>query len=71
MATLAAAMERVEREARLLRPARVVLTVIAVPLFVLGWVASKVLLGLWLVLAWAWTATLVGWRTARTPRPVR
>ena len=56
--------ERVEQEARTLTPLRVLLTLIAAPLFVLGWIVAWICKLVWLVFAWALTAVQVGWREA-------
>lgn len=58
-------LERVETEARALQPARVALTLVSAPFFAVGWVVGHVFRMVWFVVAWAWTALLVGWRTAR------
>jgi hypothetical protein len=57
--------EQVRAEARQLDPAKVVLTLLMVVPFILGWTVSKVFGAVWLVCSFAWTATVVGWRTAR------
>lgn len=44
---------------------RTVLTVVAAVLFGAGWVAAKVLTGLWLGVAWAAVAVREGWREGR------
>ncbi|MBX6382174.1 MAG: hypothetical protein IRZ07_04240 [Microbispora sp.] len=59
-------VDRIDAEARKLDPARVLLTVLAVIPFVLGWLLGKA----WLVVAWLWTAAVVGWREACKPRAV-
>lgn len=43
---------------------RVLLTVVAALLYVLGWAAGKV----WLVLAWLGAAVLLGYRDATRPK---
>lgn len=62
---LAHVLERIETEARTLQPARVALTVVSTPFFVLGWLIGHAWRAVWFVVAWVWTAALVGWRTAR------
>ena len=57
--------DQVRDEARQLDPVRVVLTLLMVPFFVLGWVAAKVVAVCWALVAFGWTAAVVGWRTAR------
>lgn len=58
-------LEDIQAEARTLDPVRVLLTLIAVPFFLAGWIVSKVAVVVWVALTWIWTAVLVGWRTAR------
>lgn len=65
MNAMAIALERVHRDAKQLDPVRVALTLIAVPFFVLGWVAAKSWAVAWTGLAWAVTAVTVGWKMAR------
>jgi hypothetical protein len=57
-------LERIETEARQLSPRQVLLTLVSLPFFVLGWVAAKAVTGAWLAVAWAWVALLDGWRVA-------
>lgn len=57
--------DQVREESRQLDPVKVILTLLMVVPFVLGWIASQVCRGSWTVLAWLWTAAVVGWRTAR------
>ena len=63
--------EQVRAEARELDPAKVVLTLLMVVPFVLGWLAGMVVRAAWTVLAWTWTAAVVGFRTARPTRSKR
>jgi hypothetical protein len=56
--------EQVREESRQLDPVKVVLTVLMVVPFALGWTVGIVARGVWLVVAWTWTAAVVGWRTA-------
>jgi hypothetical protein len=56
--------EQVREESRQLDPAKVVLTVLMVVPFVLGWVAAQTMRACWAVISWTWTALVVGWRTA-------
>lgn len=65
MTTMDGTLERVRTEARALDPGKVALTLVAVPLFALGFVAAKVVGVAWTVIAWSWTAAVVGWRAAR------
>lgn len=61
--------EQVREESRQLDPVKVVLTLLMVVPFVLGWTVGKLCRGVWLVLAWTWTAAVVGWRTAQARSP--
>lgn len=54
-------VERIQAEARQLDPVKVLLTLIAVIPFALGWSLGKA----WLAVAWLWTAGRVGWQEAR------
>lgn len=57
--------DQVREESRQLDPVKVLLTLLMVLPFVLGWSAAKVVAGCWTVVAWLWTAAVVGWRSAR------
>lgn len=61
-------VERITAEARAIRPAHTLLTLIAAVLYGIGWLAGKVLGGIWLALAWSATAVKVGWTEARDGR---
>lgn len=54
---------RIQTEARQLDPVKVLLTLIAVIPFALGWVAGKT----WMAFAWLLVAVRVGWQQARDP----
>jgi hypothetical protein len=56
--------DQVREEARQLDPAKVVLTLLMVVPFVVGWTIRKAVRAVWLVGAWVWTAGVVGWRAA-------
>lgn len=58
-------LDKIREEAAGLDPVRVALTLVAAPFFAAGWLASRVAKAVWTVLAWAWTAAVVGWRAAR------
>lgn len=60
-------LEDIEREARQLNPVRVLLTVIAIPFFLVGWIIGHLAKFVWVAFTWIWTATVVGWRMARKP----
>lgn len=57
-------LERVDTDARELKPHLVVLTVIAAVLFVVGWLIGKAFRAVWLLFAWAWAASKVGFKVA-------
>lgn len=57
--------DQVNAESKTLDPAKVALTLLMVVPFVLGWLAGLVFRSVWTVLAWVWTAAVVGFRTAR------
>lgn len=65
MTTLTAITDRVRDESRDLDPARVLLTIVAVIPFALGWLVGVAARALWIVVAWAWAAAVVGFRTAK------
>jgi len=58
-------VDQIGADARAADPGRVLLTVIAVVFFTIGWVAAKVLGGLWLAVAWSGMAVRAGWREGR------
>ncbi|HVQ96124.1 MAG TPA: hypothetical protein VMU51_34205 [Mycobacteriales bacterium] len=62
-------VSQIEEEAARLDPVRVVLTLLAVVPFVVGWLVRKATVAAWVVLSWAWTAALVGWRLAAPAKP--
>lgn len=57
--------DQVSAESKTLDPAKVALTLLMVVPFVLGWTVGQVFRAVWAVLAWVWTAAVVGFRTAR------
>jgi phosphatidylglycerophosphate synthase len=57
-------LERIETQARELTPRQVLLTLIAAPLFVAGWLLAKTAQVAFIALVWAWVAGLEGWREA-------
>jgi hypothetical protein len=61
-------LDRVALEARELRPrpGRAAILVVASLFFALGWLAGVVLTGLWLALAYSFTAARLGWRQGRS-----
>lgn len=58
---MAIPLDRISAEARQVNWARVVLTILAFPLYVLGWLAGKG----FLAIAWAGLAVKAGWQDAR------
>ena len=60
-----AVADKVRDEQRQLDPVRVLLTLLMVVPFVLGWTVAKLAGVLWLVVSYLWTSAVVGWRTAR------
>jgi hypothetical protein len=56
--------DEVRAEARRIDPAKLLLTVLALLPFLLGWVAAQTVRGTWVALSWTWAAMVVGWRTA-------
>lgn len=57
-------LAKIQAEARQLSPAQVLLTLVAAPLFLAGWLVCKSLRVAWVGFSWAWVAALVGWRYA-------
>ena len=56
---------RIQVEARRLKPGRALLNVLGVLPYLLGWLVGKAAVALWVVLAWLWTATQIGFDDAR------
>lgn len=67
--TISAVVERIDTEARELHPGRVLLTLLAAPFFVIGWVAAHIVSAVWRVITWCWVAILVGYRVANGQDP--
>jgi hypothetical protein len=57
-------VERIDTQARQLQPREVLLSLIFVVPFVVGWLAARALAGGWIVVAWVWSAGLAGWQQA-------
>ena len=57
-------VDSITARAKEVRPGHAALTLIAAVLFGVGWVVCKIFAVLWLSAAWAWTATVMGWRQA-------
>ena len=68
-ARVGAVTDQVRAEARKLDPLKVLLTLLMVVPFVVGWLAAQTVRAFWFVAAFAWTAVIVGWRTARGEAP--
>lgn len=62
MATLYASVDQVRREAAQLDPLKVLVTLLLIVPFVLGYAVRLA----WVVLALLWTGSVIGWRTATT-----
>jgi hypothetical protein len=58
-------IDQVHAQARELRPLRVLLSVLAAPLFVIAFAARAVCGVVWIGLAWCWAALVVGWRAGQ------
>jgi uncharacterized membrane protein YedE/YeeE len=58
-------LDRIERRARQAHPGRVLLTLLAALLFAVGWVAFKLCAITWLAAAWAGSAVIEGWSSAK------
>jgi hypothetical protein len=57
-------LDRVDGDARDLKPHRVVLTIISAVFIALGWFVGMVFRAVWLVIAWMWAAAVVGFKIA-------
>lgn len=62
-------VDQVRDQARGYDPRRAALTVVALLPFLLGWLVGIVFQTLWVVVAWAWAAGAVGFRSAREVGP--
>ena len=58
-------LDQVHAEARELRPLRVLLTLLALPFFLIAFAARLVFVVIWVALTWCWSALVVGWRAAQ------
>ena len=67
MSTIDTFLAGVRAEARSLDPLKVVLTIVAAPFFVVGWLLGQAARLLLVLVAFAWSAAVVGYRTARPP----
>ena len=59
--------ERISREARDARPGVAAATALATVLVGAGWLAARLMTGLWLGAAWCFIAVREGWREGRSP----
>lgn len=57
-------IDRISAEARQVQIGRTLLTLMAAVLYVVGWITAKVLIGIWIVAAWTFTAVRLGWQDA-------
>lgn len=55
--------DEVRAEARRIDVVKVLLTVLALLPFLLGWTAGVLVRGCWTTVLWTWAAVRVGWRT--------
>lgn len=62
---LQATLDKIQADAAQLQPSRVALTMVAAPLFALGWAAAKAWAVLWLLISWVMAATVVGWKSGK------
>ncbi|MGQ0669338.1 MAG: hypothetical protein ACT4PO_06660 [Actinomycetota bacterium] len=58
-------LDRIEEKARTLQPRRLALSVVAFPLYGLGWLLGTIVRGIWWAGAWAWSALAVGFKDGR------
>lgn len=65
-----ATVELITVRAREIRFWRTVLTLLAGLFYGIGWTAARVCGGVWLALAWMFTAVRVGWQEGRKPARV-
>lgn len=58
-------LDKIQADAAELQPSRVGLTIVAAPLFAVGWAAAKTWAVIWLVITWVMAATVVGWKSGK------
>ena len=68
MSTIDTFLADVRSEARSLDPAKVALTVLAFPFFVAGWIVGQAARLVMVLVFFAWSAGVVGWRQAHGQR---
>jgi hypothetical protein len=61
-------LDSVHAEARELRPLRVLLTVLAAIPFAIGFLIALIVRAVWVVIAWCWSAAVVGFRAGKPDR---
>ncbi|PXY21134.1 hypothetical protein [Prauserella muralis] len=71
MTSMVATVDRIQAKATEFRPTKALLTLLAAPLFVLGFLAYTVYRVARLIVSWLWAATIVGWEAAAEARPER
>lgn len=68
MSTVDSFLTDVRAEASSLDPVKVLLTMLAFPFFVAGWLVGQTARLVVVVVAFCWSAGVVGWRQARGER---
>lgn len=58
-------VNEVAARAAAINPVRVLLMIVALPLFIIGWLAGWTVRLLWLVVSWSLAAAQVGWDRAQ------
>lgn len=68
----AAALERIQTQAKDIDPVKVAVGIVAAVPYIVGWVVAKIFTVVWIAVSWAAAAAMVGWKDARQGRePVR
>lgn len=60
-------MDRINSRARQYQLGKSLVALATLLPFLLGWSARKLVLVVWVVLAWLWAAVVVGWQSAAGP----
>lgn len=68
MTTITATVERIQHKSREFDAARLLLTMIALPFFLVGFLAYHGYRVASVICAWIWAAAVVGWEAASQPR---
>lgn len=71
MTSMVATADRIQEKATEFQPIKMLLTLLALPFFVVGWVAYTVYRVVRLVASWLWAAVMVGWETAQPSKADR